>query len=91
MDLLTNEIIIEDVTYLYRNQDYIKACCKEVREVYCTAIYFKDENNLENQGVCISFFGHPNPLSSTEQKLVLKGINAMCNTNFVLREKAKNA
>jgi len=84
-------IVIDDLSQLYHHEDYIKLCCKEVKEVFVTAIYFKDGNNPASCGVSIAFHGHPDPLTSRIQAVILKAINAACNTNFVLREKGKNA
>jgi hypothetical protein len=87
----TETIEIGDLSYLYLHDRYIKACCKEVEDVSITTIYFKDENNPGSSGTYITFNGYPNPLSSELQATILKAINSICNTNFVLRKKAKNA
>lgn len=85
-----SEIIkIEDLSYLPEHEHYIKYKCNRVDEVYCTGIYFKDENNPESSGMNIGYHGYPKPLSQNDQELVLTAINAACNTNFQLVTKKK--
>lgn len=85
----TETIEIGDLSHLHLYDRYIKACCKEVKDVFITAIYFKDENNPGSSGTHIAFHGYPFPLSRELQATILKAINSICNTNFVLRKKAK--
>jgi hypothetical protein len=87
----TETIEIGDLSHLHLYDCYIKACCKEVKDVFITAIYFKDENNPGSSETYIAFHGYPFPLSRELQATILKAINSICNTNFVLRKKAKNA
>ena len=77
---------MKDISHLPEHEHYIKYKCKDVRAVYSTGIYFKDENNPENSGINFGFFGHPNPLSKRNQAQILIAINAICNTEFELEE-----
>jgi len=77
---------IKDLSYLYEHEHYIKYRCPNVRDIYCTGLYFKDENNPENSGINISYHGYPEPLSKKAQAQILLAINAMCDTDFVLED-----
>ena len=82
------KIKIKDLSELHKeeHEHYIKYKCPEVKNVYCTGIYFKDENNPDCCGISIGFHGYPNPLSISMQEIILKAINAACNTYFELEE-----
>jgi len=82
------KIKIKDLSDLYKEEyeHYIKYKCPEVKNVYCTGIYFKNENDPDCCGIQISFNSYPKTISISMQERILKAINAACNTYFELEE-----
>ena len=68
------------------HEHYIKYKCPSVKNVYCSGIYFKNENDPYCSGIQISFHSYPKPISRAQQEHIIKIINCACNTEFVLED-----
>lgn len=77
-------IKISSLADLVKHEEYIKSSCPDIKSVLCTAIYFIDKSNPSSSGVSISFHGYPEEMNIYTQYIVLKAINAACNTDFDL-------
>jgi hypothetical protein len=78
-------IEIDDLSELPKYESYIRENCDNIKDVYTCGIYFLNELDHSSCGLQISFSSCPTKISIKNQAMILKAINAACNTNFVLR------
>jgi hypothetical protein len=78
-------IEIDDLSELPKYESYIRENCDNIKDVFTSGIYFINELDHESCGLQISFSTYPTKMSINNQAMILKAINAACNTNFVLR------
>lgn len=65
---------------LFTHGDYIKSCNPLVTDVYCSSVYFLDSRLYLDITLSKSSTHH------LAENIFLRGINAMCHTNFVFDE-----
>ena len=78
-------IEIDDLSEIVDHEHYLRYKCKDIKHVFCSGIYFVNELDHESCGLQISFSSYPTKISLNNQAMILRAINAACNTNFVLR------
>jgi hypothetical protein len=83
--MIIETIEIDDLSGIVNHEHYLRYKCKDIKHVFTSGIYFINELDHESCGLQISFNDYPNGISLKNQALILKTINAACNTNFVLR------
>lgn len=80
------KIKIKCLSELTNHETYIRNSCKDIKHVFDTGIYFYNELDPKSCGLQISFSSYPTKISFDNQQLILRAINAACNTEFILEE-----
>jgi hypothetical protein len=78
-------IEIDDLSEIVYHEQHLRYKCKDIKHVFTSGIYFINELDHASCGLQISFSTYPSKISLNNQAMILKAINAACNTNFVLR------
>jgi hypothetical protein len=83
---MTVKIKREDLLQFFIHEDYIKSKCRHVRDVYSNSIYFHSSKFNMSWFDFNSYTQMQVIPELSIQDLILAGINAMCNTEFVFED-----
>ncbi len=74
------KIKIDETFYLSKYEDYIKANCPHVRDIFYDSVYFQNDEKDYGAGWYYSYGGCKDP------KIIVQQLNGLLGTKFELEE-----